>query len=313
MPEEVDAGGQNDQSTTGKLSVEMHRYWNDPAYAACPVIAAFLEAWAESMPDHQSRHWLQPLELVVRSTRSSAASQMARRVLALDWLVREYAPIWLDADGRPQLAGHARSLRNLPALSVGDDPLDLRMRSDLGPICAAAGGLPDAYFERAARAADNTLYAVAGEQASVLGVAASHAIKPVAEGDSAGLAAVAAIGTDPVLAEDWDVSISNARSIASSSMHGRILLAVHEGLTPRVEAIVVPALERAGVDFSQAQTESQFDRAWRKVRLIAEKAVDGDQDIYDEAWRIGWETIGGTIDDAQSSAFNLLVRMTEQR
>ena len=41
----------------------------------------------------------------------------------------------------------------------------------------------------------------------------------------------------------------------------------------------------------------------------AEKAVDADPDIYDEAWRIGWETIGGT----QSSAFNLLLRMTERR
>jgi hypothetical protein len=196
---------------------------------------------------------------------------------------------------------------------VGDDPFDLRMRSDLGPICAAAGVLPDAYFERASRAAGNTFNAVAAEQASVLGVAVSHAIKPTARGDSAGPAAVAAIATDPVMAEDWDVPISDALSIASSSMHGRILLAVHEGLAPRVEAIVVPALERAGVDFSQSQTESKFEKAWRKARGVAEKAVDADPDIYDEAWRIGWETIGGTIDDTQSSAFNLLVRMTERR
>lgn len=293
--------------------MEMHRYWNDPAHAVCPVIAAFVEAWAESMPDHQSRHWLLPLEPAVRDSRSSAASQAARRMLAMDWLVREYAPIWLDAEGRPPLAVHARSLRSLPALSTSDDPFELRMRSDLGPISAAAGGVPDAYFARAARTADSTLHAVAGEQASVLGIAASHAIKPIAKGDSAGLAAVAAIGTDPVLAEDWDVLISDAMSIASSSIHGRILLAVHEGLTPRVEAIVVPALERAGVDFSQAKTESQFEKTWRKVRGIAEKAVDGDPDLYDEAWRIGWETIGDTIEDAQSSAFGLLVRMTEQR
>lgn len=291
----------------------MHRYWNDPGYGACPVIAAFLEAWAESMPDDQSRHWLQPLAPVVRDSRSSAASQAARRMLAIDWLVRDYAPIWLGAGGNSQLAGYARSLRNLPMLSVGDDPFDLRMRSDLGPICAAAGVLPDAYFERASRAAGNTFNAVAAEQASVLGVAVSHAIKPTARGDSAGPAAVAAIATDPVMAEDWDVLISDALSIASSSMHGRILLAVHEGLAPRVEAIVVPALERAGVDFSQSQTESKFEKAWRKARGVAEKAVDADPDIYDEAWRIGWETIGGTIEDTQSSTFNLLVRMTERR
>lgn len=291
----------------------MHRYWNDPDYLACPVIAAFLEAWAESIPDDQSRHWLPPLAPVVRDSRSSAASQAARRMLAMDWLVRDYAPIWLDADGRPQLAEHARSLRNLPALSLGDDPLDLRMRSDLGPISAAAGVLPDAYFGRASRAADNTFNAVAGEQASMLGVAVSHAVKPTAQGDSAGPAAVAAIATDPALAEDWDVLFSCALSIASSSMHGRIWLAVHESLASRVEAMIVPALERAGVDFSQAQTESKFEKAWRKARLIAEKAVDADPDIYDEAWRIGWETIGGTIEDTQSSAFNLLLRMTERR
>lgn len=290
--------------------MDMHRYWNDPGYGACPVIAAFLEAWAESMPDDQSRHWLQPLAPVVRNSRSSAASQAARRMLAMDWLVREYAPIWLDADGRSQLAGYARSLRNLPTLSVGDDPLDLRMRSDLS---AATAGLPDAYIERASRGHENTLYAVASEQAAVLGVAASHAIKPTAKGDSAGLAAVAAVATDPVLAEDWGVEISHALSAATSSMHGRILLAVHERLTPRVEAIVVPALERAGVDFSSTQTESQFNKTWRKVRGIAEQAVDDHPDIYDEAWRIGWETIGVTIEDTQSSAFDLLVRMTERR
>ncbi len=291
----------------------MHRYWNDPGHAACPVVAAFLEAWAESMPDHQSRHWLQPLEPVVRDSRSSTASQAARRMLAMDWLVRDYAPIWLDADGRPQLAEHARALRNLPPLSLGDDPFDLRMRSDLGPISAAASVLPDASFERTSRASDNTLNAVAGEQASMLGVAVSHAIKPTAQGDSAGTAAVAAIAIDPVLAEDWEVLFSGALSIASSSMHGRIWLAVHESLAPPVEAMIVPALERAGVVFSQAQTESQFEKAWRKARLIAEKAVDADPDIYDEAWRIGWDTIGGTIEDTQSSAFNLLVRMTERR
>lgn len=293
--------------------MDMRRYWNDPAHAACPVIAAFAQAWCESMPDHQSRHWLQPLEGAIRDTRSTAAAQAARRMLAMDWLVREYAPIWLEADGRPPLAGHARSLRALSALSVADDPLDLRMRSDLGPISAAASGLPDAYFERAARVADNTLRAVAGEQASVLGVSASHVITPTAKGDSAGLAAVAAIATDPVLAEDWEVPIAHVLSLASSSMHGRILLAVHEGLTPRVEAIVVPVLERAGVDFSSAHSESQFEKAWRKVRRIAGKVVDDDEDLCDEAWRIGWEAIGGTIEDAQSSAFELLVRMTEQR
>ncbi|WP_152670203.1 hypothetical protein [Lysobacter capsici] len=293
--------------------MDMHRYWNDPGHGACPVIAAFLEAWAESMPDDQSRHWLQPLAPVVRDSRSSAASQAARRMLAMDWLVRDYAPIWLDADGRSKLAEHARSLRNLPALSLGDDPFDLRMRSGLGPICAAAGVLPDAYSEKTSRAGDNTLNAVAGEQASMLGVAVSHAVKPTAQGDSAGSAAVAAIATDPVLAEEWDVLFSIALSIASGSMHGRILLAVHEGLVPRVEAMVVPALERAGIAFSQAQTEFQFEKAWRKARQVAEKTVDADPDIYDEAWRIGWEAIGGTIEDTQSSAFNLLLRMTERR
>lgn len=293
--------------------MDMHRYWNDSAHATCPVIVAFLQAWSESMPDHQTRHWLQPLEAAVRDTRSTAAVQAARRMLAMDWLVREYAPIWLEADGRPQLAGHALSLRELSALSITDDPLDLCTRSELGPISAAVGGLPDAYFERASRVADNTLQAVAGEQASVLGVAASHAIKPTAKGDSAGLAAVAAIGTDPVLAEDWQVPMSDVLSIASSSMHGRILLAVHEGVTPRVEAIVMPVLERAGVDFSPAHTASQFEKAWRKVRRIAGKIVDADEDLCDEAWRIGWEAIGGTIEAAQSSAFGLVARMAEQR
>lgn len=293
--------------------MNLHRYWNDSEHAVCPVIAAFLEAWCEAMPDDQARHWLQPLEGAVRKTRSSVAGQVARRILAIDWLVRVYAPLWLDADGRPQLAEHASSLREMRALSVKDDPHEFRLRSGFGPICAAAGGLPDAYFDRVSRAADNTLYAVAGEQASMLGVSASHAIKPTAEGDSAGLAAIAAIGTDTALVEKWGAVISDVLSVASSSVHGRILLAVHEGLTPRVEAVVVPALERAGVDLSQAQSQAQFEKAWRKVRRIAEKAVDGDEILYDEAWQIGWDAISGSIEGAQSSAFELLMRMAEQR
>lgn len=293
--------------------MDMHRYWNDPAHATCPVIAAFLEDWCEAMPDHRGRHWLQPLEGLIRNTRAGADVRAARRFQAMDWLVREYTPLWLDADGRPQLAAHATALRGLRALSVADDPLDLRMRSDLGPISAASGGLPDAYFERVSRVADNTLYAVAGEQASVLGVSASQAIKSTAKGDSAGSAAAAAIATDPALAEDWEAVISHTLSIARSSMHGRILLAVHEGLTSRIEAVVVPALESAGVDFSRACSETQFEKVWRKVRRIAEEAVDGDEALYDEAWRIGWDAIGGTIDDAQNSAFELLVRMAGQR
>ncbi|SFK29212.1 hypothetical protein SAMN04487938_0183 [Lysobacter sp. cf310] len=291
----------------------MHRYWNDPEHAACPVIVSFLEAWCEAMPDEQSRHWLPPLRDVVRNTRASATVQSVRCIQAMDWLVREYAPLWLDVDGRPQLVAHARSLRALPALSTTDDPFDVWMRSNLGPIVAAAGVLPDAQFDRVSRVADSTLHAMAGEQASVLGVAASQVIKSTAEGDGAGRAAAVAIGTDAALAEAWETVMSDALSIATGSMHGRILLAVHEGLSPRIEALVVPALERAGVDFSQARSEAQFDKAWRKVRRIAERAVDGDGALYDQAWQMGWDAISGAIEEAQSRAFELLVRMAEQR
>lgn len=293
--------------------MDMHRYWNDPAHATCPAIAAFLETWCESMPDDQGRHWLQPLEGVVRDTWSGAGVQTARRIQALDWLVREYAPLWLEADGRPQLAEHATALRGLRAPSLKGAPFAASTRSQMRTISAACSVLPDAYFDRVSRVTDSTQLAVASEQASVLGVAASQAIKSTAAGDSAGSAAVAAIATDPALAEDWNPVTSEVLSIATSTMHGRILLAVHEGLTPRVDAVVVPALERAGVDFSQARSQAQFEKTWRKVRRIAEQAVDGDEALYDEAWRTGWDAIGGTVEAAQSSAFELLVRMVEQR
>lgn len=293
--------------------MDMQRYWNDRAHATCPVIATFMETWCESMPDDQGRHWLQPLEGVVRNTQSGADVQTARRIQALDWLVREYAPLWLEGDGRPQLAEHATALQGLRAPLPKGAPFAARTRSQLGTISVACGVLPDAYFDRVSRVTDSTLLAVASEQASVLGVAASQAIKSTALGDSAGSAAVAAIATDPARAEDSEPLTSKVLSIATSTMHGRILLAVHEGLTPRVDAVVVPALERAGIDFSQAQSQSQFEKTWRKVRRIAEQAVDGDETLYDEAWRTGWDAIGGTVEAAQSSAFELLLRMVEQR
>ena len=93
-----------------------HERWSAQPVCACPVISAFLRAWNDALPDADRTRLLLPLVLkLVGSRASSRGQEERRRMLALDWLIRTYAPAWLRLVG---LDSHADALTRLPELMV---------------------------------------------------------------------------------------------------------------------------------------------------------------------------------------------------
>jgi len=62
----------------------------------CPVIAAFICSWNDSLPDQDRTRLLTPLLPRLVGTRSTPEIEQRRSYLALDWLVRTYTSAWLD-------------------------------------------------------------------------------------------------------------------------------------------------------------------------------------------------------------------------
>jgi len=78
------------------------------------VIAAFVRSWNDSIPDADTRaRLLGPLIPLLLDTAASAAVETRRSWMAIDWLVRTFAPAWLDLAGQ---SSHASALRDLPEL-----------------------------------------------------------------------------------------------------------------------------------------------------------------------------------------------------
>lgn len=96
--------------------------WSDRSNLVCPVIAVFMEAWHEGLPVDE-RAILVPL--VAKIVRSHAAPRIeqARALMAADWLVRTFAPVWLNLAG---LREQARLLYGLPPVTAAAQALDMR-------------------------------------------------------------------------------------------------------------------------------------------------------------------------------------------
>ena len=83
---------------------------SDQPKCACPVITAFVIRWNDSLPGDADRNrLLKPLLGKIIGTRSTPEAESVRAFLAVDWLVREYTPAWLDLV--PSLTAHAATLR----------------------------------------------------------------------------------------------------------------------------------------------------------------------------------------------------------
>ena len=62
--------------------------FSDHPECACPVIAAFLRSWNDSLPDADRDALLRPFILRLPGTRSNAATEKRRAMMAADWLIR---------------------------------------------------------------------------------------------------------------------------------------------------------------------------------------------------------------------------------
>ena len=131
---------------------------SDAPACVSPVIRAFCAAWNDAIPDDHTRtRLLRPLLPVILDTRSTPEVEERRSFMALDWLIREHLPAWLDLV--PALQPHADALR------AADPITSLVSASAIRPLVLAARK------EAAARAAawDAAL------------AAARDALKPTAE------------------------------------------------------------------------------------------------------------------------------------
>ena len=89
--------------------------WTDRPVCVCPVIGAFLRAWNDHLPTDADRgRLLRPLVLRLVGSRSTPEVETRRSWLAMDWLVRTYAPAWLQLV--PALVPHADALTDLPPI-----------------------------------------------------------------------------------------------------------------------------------------------------------------------------------------------------
>lgn len=87
--------------------------WAARSKHVCPVIGAFMSAWYEGLPD-EDRPILVPLFATITRTRATPSIEERRALMAADWLVRTYAPVWLNLAG---LRAQARLLYDLPEIT----------------------------------------------------------------------------------------------------------------------------------------------------------------------------------------------------
>ena len=70
---------------------------SDHPSCACPVITSFMVNWNDALSSDIDRdRLLKPLLPLVVDTRATKAIEKRRSYMALDWLIREHIPEWLD-------------------------------------------------------------------------------------------------------------------------------------------------------------------------------------------------------------------------
>jgi hypothetical protein len=129
---------------------------SDHPECTCPVIAAFMRAWNDALPDADRTRLLAPLLLDAIGTRGTEEDAQRRAWMATDWLTRVYAPAFLELAG---LSDFARQLRELKALlsteaaTVAQPTIDAARAAAWAAARAAASDAARAAASDAARAA----------------------------------------------------------------------------------------------------------------------------------------------------------------
>ena len=165
------------------------RSHTDHPPCACPVVSAFLRTWNDALPDDEARtRLLKPLVPKLIDSKSTSAVEEYRALLACDWLIRFYAPVWLDL--LPQCASHAKALRELSPVmdavsaqkasqvtSAADSAAWSEAR--LAAWSAAARSAASAADSAAWSAADSAAWSAADSAASAAArLAAESALEP---------------------------------------------------------------------------------------------------------------------------------------
>lgn len=122
--------------------------WSDHPDCVCPVIGVFVRAWNDGLPDDE-RSILVPLLAGLVDSRASRRVEERRALMTADWLVRTYAPAWLNLAG---LRDQARTLYALPEITAMTQVPELRVM--LARVCnetyAAASRVDEAGWITAA-------------------------------------------------------------------------------------------------------------------------------------------------------------------
>jgi hypothetical protein len=193
--------------------------WSDHPQCVSPVIAKFLRTWNDDLSDAETRtRLLAPLIPDVIGTRTTDADEETRAWLATDWLVRVYAPAWLDLT--PSLASHATALRALPSLT--------------SPEIAVA-------CQSVIEAADSAALASASAARSAARLAADSAA--FAAAFAAALAAAYSAARSAALAAALAAAYSAARLAADSAAYSAARSAAREALAPTVATLQASAVE----------------------------------------------------------------------
>ena len=100
----LNSGGHNNIND-GMCAMEAASYiagepWSDHPECVCPVIAAFLRDWNDSLKDDERNKFITP-ELIIKTigTRSTKEVERKRSLMAADWLIRTHTPAWLRLAG----------------------------------------------------------------------------------------------------------------------------------------------------------------------------------------------------------------------
>ena len=109
------------------LAEEPH---SDAPDCACPVLAAFMRTWNDSLGDEDRNRLLKPLIPRLVGSRSTPEVEKQRSYLALDWLIREFLPTWLEQVD--SLRAHAVEIRALETIR------DIESAKAAGPNVRAA-------------------------------------------------------------------------------------------------------------------------------------------------------------------------------
>lgn len=282
--------------------------FSDEPACVSPVIGAFLRVWNDSLDEEPRNRLLQPYAARVIGTTTTDEDENTRAWLATDWLVRTFAPAWLDRAG---LDDHAQQLRALKAISSSG-----RAKKAL-PIITAAG---DAAWSATRGAAwDLARYAAgdaAGDAAREAGAAARYAAGDAAW-DAAGEAGDAA----------WDAGRYAARYVARDAAEDAAWASAGDAAEDAARASAMDAARdaaggaagdagryaarhaagNAAREAGTAAWDVMRDPAWASAGAAAREAA------WDAAREAARDAAGGglqgTVAELQASALLLLDRM----